>query len=229
MATTTFSLNCPICLDKLRDPVVPPCGHLCCNACIKTYARASRDPHKATCPTCRAPFSIVMPDMSIVPNKYHTFISSPLRRVFLDAPGNNSRAVIKNLNAEIAALKERVTSLKHDKDYLEDRYQSAQSTVATLRRERNARLALEDKQNLNCFRANCTRNHPAVKRTRAQATLDDDSPSSSSDSSSSSEPGSSTIRVCTRSCPNGRRVVNPISTRKRAKYVDFESSSGTDF
>jgi hypothetical protein len=94
-----------------------------------------------------------MPDMSIVPNKYHTFISSPLRRVFLDAPGNNSRAVIKNLNAEIAALKERVTSLKHDKDYLEDRYQSAQSTVATLRRERNARLALEDKQNLNCFRA----------------------------------------------------------------------------
>ena len=95
-----------------------------------------------------------MPDMSIIPNKYHTFISPPLRRVFLDAPGHNSYAMIKNLNAEISALKERVTSLKRDKDRLEDRCQSAQSTVAALRlKERKARLALEDKQNLNSFRA----------------------------------------------------------------------------
>jgi len=94
--------------------------------------------------------------MSIVPNKYHTFISSPLRRVFLDAPlpENNNRAVIKNLNAEIAALKERVTSLERDKVLLSDRYHTAKNTVATLRlKERNARLALEDKQNRNRFRA----------------------------------------------------------------------------
>jgi hypothetical protein len=91
--------------------------------------------------------------MSTVPDKYHTFISSPLRRVFLDAPEGNSRAVIKKLNAEIAALKERVTSLECDKVLLSDRYQSAKSTVATLRlKERNARLALEDKQNRNRFR-----------------------------------------------------------------------------
>ena len=181
-----------------------------------------------------------MPDMSIVPNKYHTFISSPLRRVFLDAPENNSRAVIKNLNAEIAVLKERVTSLKRDKDRLEDRYLSAQHTVTTLRRnEHNAHLALEGKQNLNSFRPRYdtlkshflsiilsvivsirTRNHPAVKRTRGQATLDDDS--------SSSEPESS---ISARVCSNGRisgRVIKPIPIQKRAKIVDLESSSESD-
>jgi len=98
--------------------------------------------------------------MSIVPKKYHTFISPPLRRVFLDAAADaregSSRAVIKNLNAEIAALKERVTSLERNKVLLIDRYQTAQNTVAILRlNERTARLALEDKdkQNLNRLRA----------------------------------------------------------------------------
>jgi hypothetical protein len=96
----------------------------------------------------------VTPDMSIIPNKYHTFISSPLRRVFLDTPENNSRAVIKNLNAEIAAFKERVTSLKRDKDLLRDRYQSAKNTVEALRStEHDLRLALEDQRNRNSFRA----------------------------------------------------------------------------
>lgn len=95
-----------------------------------------------------------MPDMSIVPNKYHTFISSPLRRVFLDAPGSNSCSVIKNLNANIEALKERVTLLKRDNDSLRDQCHSTQNTVEALRhKEHNARLALEDKQTLNRFRA----------------------------------------------------------------------------
>jgi hypothetical protein len=58
-----------------------------------------------------------MPDMSIVPTKYHTYISPPLRPVFLDALEDNSRAVIENLNAEIAALKGRVASLERDNDF----------------------------------------------------------------------------------------------------------------
>jgi hypothetical protein len=102
--------------------------------------------------------------MSIVPKKYHTFISPPLRRVFLDAQedGRDSRAVIENLNEEITLLKERVTSLKRDKDLLMDRCEIAQSVVAHLRAdERTTRVAnskaradaLEDKKNLNRLRA----------------------------------------------------------------------------
>ncbi len=73
-----------------------------------------------------------------------------------------------------------------------------------------------------------------MKRTNGRAALDDDDlpTGSSSDpessdhdtgsTSSSSEPRSSTRTVKARS--NGR-VIKPIPTRKRAKYVDVESSN----
>jgi len=97
--------------------------------------------------------------MSIIPEKYHNFISLPLRRVFLDAREDNTRAVmIESLNAEIAAL-------NRDKDLFQDRYDSAQGELARLRaNERAARFAafacskaradaLKDKANLNYLRA----------------------------------------------------------------------------
>ena len=61
--------------------------------------------------------------MSIVPKKYHTFISRPLRRVFLDAREDSSRAEIEYLNKKIAAL-------NHDKVVLVARCDSAQSAIA---------------------------------------------------------------------------------------------------
>jgi hypothetical protein len=47
----------------------------------------------------------------MTPRKYHAYIS-PLRRVFLDAREDDSRAVVGNLNEEIAAFKERVALLE---------------------------------------------------------------------------------------------------------------------
>src|SRR5258708_2897905 len=72
-----------------------------------------------------------MPDKSTVPKKYRNFISPSLRRVFLDAQEDNSREVIENLNAEIAALKKRVTSLNRDKDLLMDRCDSESAHTST--------------------------------------------------------------------------------------------------
>jgi predicted RNase H-like nuclease (RuvC/YqgF family) len=84
-----------------------------------------------------------MPDMTIVPEKYHVFISPPLRRVFLgDADDSNREAMIEKLNTENAALKARVSALRRDKDLLMDRCEAAQCTLARLTSdERAARLA----------------------------------------------------------------------------------------
>ncbi|KAN0130876.1 hypothetical protein V8E53_011254 [Lactarius tabidus] len=135
--------ECPICLDKFRDPVVTPCGHLSCEACMGTHVRASQNPYEATCPTCRAPFPIVAPNMALIPKKYHVFISPSLRRVYLGEGDDTSRAVISGLNAEITLLKARVGTLKRDKDLLMDRCEAAQSAASRLTAdERAARLEL---------------------------------------------------------------------------------------
>ena len=137
-------------------------GHLSCGACMGTHVRASRGPYEATCPTCRAPFPVgafalahtpiflrlnncwmipVTPDMTLIPKKYHVFISPSLRRVYLGEDSN--RAIIDGLNTEITLLKARVGTLKRDKDLLMDRCEAAQSAVARLTSdERATRLEL---------------------------------------------------------------------------------------
>jgi len=117
MAAVNSARDCPICLEKFRDPVVTPCGHVGCSACMTTYARGSNNPYEATCPTCRAPFPIVTPDKSIIPKQYHVFISPPFRRVFLgDGPAAGASAAIEeDLRAEIAALNTRVAALSDER------------------------------------------------------------------------------------------------------------------
>jgi hypothetical protein len=104
----------------------------------------------------------VTPNMSIVPKKYHTFISPSLRRVFLDAREDKSPQIIDNLNTEIAALKERNMLLERDKVLLTDRCESARSELALVSADqRSARLANhwaevyahKDKENLDRLRA----------------------------------------------------------------------------
>jgi hypothetical protein len=79
-----------------------------------------------------------MPDKSTIPKKYHSLVSPPLRRVFLDGLEDNSHAVIENLNAEIAALKlrldEHTTSLANGKpraDAFEDKQNLSRPKAAS--------------------------------------------------------------------------------------------------
>ncbi|KAI0284186.1 hypothetical protein BC826DRAFT_1056757 [Russula brevipes] len=116
MAVVNSARHCPICLEKFHDPVVTPCGHVGCGACMRTHARGSNNSYEATCPTCSALFSIVTPDMSIIPQQYHVFISPPLRRVSLgDSSVDASTAIEEGLRAKIAALNTRVAELSDER------------------------------------------------------------------------------------------------------------------
>jgi uncharacterized protein (DUF3084 family) len=91
--------------------------------------------------------------MSIVPKKYHPFISPPLRRVF---PGNDagdsSRAMIEKLKGQITTLQGRVGALKRDKALLIDRCESANSALARLTEDEHAARMARDqaKDDMEC-------------------------------------------------------------------------------
>lgn len=42
-------LACPICIERLKDPFVTPCGHSFCYSCIITHLQ-----NKNVCPSCTA-------------------------------------------------------------------------------------------------------------------------------------------------------------------------------
>ncbi|KAI4890135.1 hypothetical protein NFI96_003585 [Prochilodus magdalenae] len=54
---TQESLNCPVCLDLLRDPVTIPCGHSFCLGCIKDCWDRDDQSGVYRCPQCRDTFT----------------------------------------------------------------------------------------------------------------------------------------------------------------------------
>ncbi|KAI0794268.1 hypothetical protein C8Q74DRAFT_566325 [Fomes fomentarius] len=135
---------CGICLDQLRVPVCTPCGHLFCEACLTSYIEASADLNES-CPTCRAPFSIAIPDLRFVPKKYHS-LTSGVRRVFIstDADGTRVHPDDAGLRAQIASLIEKVSGLERDKMLLMDRCEAAiRASHAHAQGERDERLEKE--------------------------------------------------------------------------------------
>ncbi|KAI0058815.1 hypothetical protein BV25DRAFT_1810010 [Artomyces pyxidatus] len=139
------SLECPICLDALKNPVATPCGHLSCETCLKSHVRSSPDPIHANCPTCRATFPIVSPDLSLVPKKYHMFISPSVRRVYVDPTNEEGAETIENLSEKVALLEARVSSLQREKRVLIERCENAfHASRKHQEGEKAARLVAEE-------------------------------------------------------------------------------------
>ncbi|KAI0630812.1 hypothetical protein C8Q77DRAFT_1135352 [Trametes polyzona] len=142
------ALSCGICLDVLRVPVSTPCGHLCCEACLTSYIEASADALNASCPTCRASFSIAIPDLRFVPKKYHSLILPSIRRVFISPNAqHDAEAAVESqreLRAQVARLTDKIDGLVQDKALLMDRCEAAiRASQVHAQGERDERLAKE--------------------------------------------------------------------------------------
>ncbi|XP_019717085.1 tripartite motif-containing protein 35-like [Hippocampus comes] len=56
------NLQCPLCLEIFRDPVLLPCSHSFCSACLRQWRREKGD---LSCPVCRAEFASMDPPLNL--------------------------------------------------------------------------------------------------------------------------------------------------------------------
>ncbi|XP_057703569.1 E3 ubiquitin-protein ligase TRIM35-like [Corythoichthys intestinalis] len=54
-------LQCPTCLDIFKDPVMLPCSHNFCRACLQQW----KDAGERSCPVCRTEFSLMDPPLNL--------------------------------------------------------------------------------------------------------------------------------------------------------------------
>ncbi|KAF6758992.1 hypothetical protein DFP72DRAFT_807131 [Ephemerocybe angulata] len=128
-----MSGQCSICLGEYDEPVCIPCGHVYCVGCITDVVNRPDEAVTARCPTCRTEFHLVVPDLTYLPKKYHPFVISPLRRIYLPAPTpaspspstssllkaeEQSRAALSQLEAEVAKYKSRVAAHRETEEML---------------------------------------------------------------------------------------------------------------
>ncbi|KAJ3786783.1 hypothetical protein GGU10DRAFT_163918 [Lentinula aff. detonsa] len=131
--------QCTICLSEMNDPVCIPCGHLYCSQCLSDYiASSSEDGYTTLCPTCRALFSIVSPELTCLPKHVHRYITPSIRRVYLDS------SAVQSLQQKLVASQNQVRNLKKESERLMlfcEKYQNASDVHAD--GEAKARLEVE--------------------------------------------------------------------------------------
>ncbi|KAJ3735066.1 hypothetical protein DFJ43DRAFT_1060370 [Lentinula guzmanii] len=131
--------QCTICLSEMNDPVCIPCGHLYCSQCLSDYiASSSEDGYTTLCPTCRALFSIVSPELTCLPKHVHRYITPSIRRVYLDS------SAVQSLQQKLVTSQNQVRNLKKESERLMlfcEKYQNASDVHAD--GEAKARLEVE--------------------------------------------------------------------------------------
>ncbi|KAJ3717869.1 hypothetical protein C8R42DRAFT_630158 [Lentinula raphanica] len=131
--------QCSICLSDWKDPVCIPCGHLYCSPCLLDYiASSSEDGYTTICPTCRAVFPIVSPELTCLPKHVHRYITPSIRRVYLD------NTAVQSLQQKLATSQNQVKNLQKESERLMlfcEKYQNAAEVHAD--GEAKARLEIE--------------------------------------------------------------------------------------
>ncbi|KAI5995575.1 hypothetical protein EDD15DRAFT_2254994 [Pisolithus albus] len=134
--------DCGICLEALEKPVCTPCGHIHCEACLRNHIISGDDALKSICPTCRQEFHIAIPDLAVVPEKYHDFILPTIRKLYIDVPS------VCKLSKKVNALSSQVKVLSKEISRLDDRCDSYEREVqAFAEAERATRMEMRALQN----------------------------------------------------------------------------------
>ncbi|KAK0501647.1 hypothetical protein EDD18DRAFT_1143685 [Armillaria luteobubalina] len=107
-----MSSQCTICLCDYKEPVSIPCGHVYCMACLSDYISSSgKDGFTAKCPTCRAKFTIVVPELHSVAKHFHRYVTPSIRRVFIEP---NPSETYEELKHRLEVAEARNATLERD-------------------------------------------------------------------------------------------------------------------
>ncbi|PBK69164.1 hypothetical protein ARMSODRAFT_178280 [Armillaria solidipes] len=137
-----MSDRCTICICDYTEPVSIPCGHVYCMQCLSDYiSSSSPDGLTAACPTCRAEFSIVVPELHSLSKQFHRYTTPSIRRVFIEPNFSES---YEELKQKFEALEARNVALKRENRDLQKSCQKcmADATVRA-RGERTAKSEVE--------------------------------------------------------------------------------------
>ncbi|KAK0214894.1 hypothetical protein IW262DRAFT_1321310 [Armillaria fumosa] len=137
-----MSGQCTICLCDYKEPVSIPCGHVYCMTCLSDYISSSgKDGFTAKCPTCRAKFTIVVPELHSVAKQFHRYVTPSIRRVFIEP---NPSETYEELKHRLEVAEARNATLERDNQDLMnscERYMA--ESAAHARGERKATIELQ--------------------------------------------------------------------------------------